>query len=386
VSPDVEPETQRRAERDADPACPPTIALFGPVAPYRGGIAQYTTALREALERQTKVTMISFARQYPGWLYPGDSDIDPCQPERDPSVAYLIDNFSPLSWRRAADAVVASGCKVAILNWWTLYWQPSFGYMAQRLRKHGVKVVFLCHNLSDHDTTPLRRWISESCSKFADGYIVHNADTANRLATIHPGVPVLTRQHPVYRHFPQAEVTLPKRGRLELLFFGMIRPYKGVDVLLEALGQLQDDEVYLTIAGDLWGKSVDIGELLEKTGARNVELHLEYVTQEVAAEYFERADVVVLPYRSATASGVAAVAYEFETPVLATSVGGLRDQVVDGKTGWLVEPDSPTALANAIRQLHRDELEETSLHIRRFTDENSWSSMAVAIMDLVRGL
>ncbi|HEY3736937.1 MAG TPA: glycosyltransferase family 4 protein [Jatrophihabitans sp.] len=382
------------AERDADADCPPSthpsdppsIALLGPVAPYRGGIAQYTMALREALQQQTDVRMISFARQYPGWLYPGDSDIDASQPDRDPSVAYLIDNFSPLSWRRAADEVVASGCRVAILSWWTLYWHPAFGYIARRLRKHGVKVIYLCHNLSDHGVSLMRRRISETFSNHADAYVVHTDDIAERLAQIRPGIPVLTRQHPVYAHFPAPSIQPKQRGRLELLFFGMVRPHKGLDVLLEALGSLQDEDVHLTVVGDLWGDSVDVAELITRSQARNVDLDLQFVSPQAAANYFARADVVVLPYRSATGSGVAALAYHYNKPVLATAVGGLTDQVVDGKTGWLVEPASPTALARAIAGLRRDELAEMTLHIQRFKEENSWSSMATAVLDLISSL
>jgi glycosyltransferase involved in cell wall biosynthesis len=210
----------------------------------------------------------------------------------------------------------------------------------------------------------------------ADAYIVHSAAAKAALNKVNSKAPVLQRPHPIYTQFPEPNKKLQKRGRLELLFFGIVRPYKGLDLLVQALAQLQDKEVYLTVAGEAWGGIAALKQQLLATGAPNLELHFEYIDDATAANYFARADVVVLPYRSATGSGVLALAYHYGKPALATRVGGLADGVVDGKTGWLVAPDSPDALAQAIASIKRANLAAMEGPIKDFCKENSWDNMA----------
>lgn len=357
----------------------PHIALIGPVAPLRGGIAQYTTQLHEALGSVSELQTVSFKRQYPGWLYPGASEKAPDGPQQVPGVRYELDVYNPFTWRRAADRIAKNGCDVAILDWWTLFWQPGFAYIARRLRRRGVKTVFLCHNLFDHDAHGLKRRLSELLLKQADAYIVQAAEQQALLAQIKPDAPSLLRIHPIYTRFPEPTRQLPRRGRLELLFFGFIRPYKGLDLLVQALARLHDSEVYLTVVGEPWKDADRLKQELLGAGVPNLELHLEYVTDAEAADYFVRADAVMLPYRSATGSGVVAVAYHYGKPVVATRVGGLQDAVWDGRTGFLVAPDSPDALAEAVRGLDRGQLTAMQPAIEQFCSENSWEAMAAAI-------
>jgi glycosyltransferase involved in cell wall biosynthesis len=364
----------------------PRIALIGPVAPFRGGIAQYTTQLHEAFATVGGVHTISFKRLYPAWLYPGKSDKEPGAATEVPGVSYMIDVYSPLSLKRTVNDIVKSGCQVAILSWWTLIWQPGMAYMARSLRRRGVKVVFLCHNLFDHDAKGLKRAISETLLKQADAYIVHSSEEKKMLASIHPDAPVLQRILPVYGQFPPAAVKLEKRGRLELLLFGFIRPYKGLEVLVTALKQLQDHEVYLTVVGESWGDVEAYKKQLLDMGAPNLELHLEYVDNETAANYFARADVVALPYLSATGSAVLSLAYHYKKPVLASRVGGLPDGVIEGKTGWLVSPKSPEALAEAIKGITRKQATAMASEVDAFCHIHSWANMAKTIRDFAQQL
>ncbi len=356
------------------------LALVGPVYPYRGGIAQYTGQLQTALAGHCDVHVFSFKRLYPDWLYPGTSDKEPgAKGKTLPGVRYTIDIYSPLSLRRTADDIVRAGCTVAVLTWWTLIWQPGLAYLARRLRKKGVKVVLLCHNVADHDAHGLKQRVSKALLKQADAYITHATEAADTLRAVRPDAPVLQRPHPIYGQFPAPNEHLEQRGRLELLFFGLIRPYKGLDVLIKALAKLHDEEVYLTVAGEAWGELAVLQQNIAVSGAPNVELHLEYIPDAEAANYFARADVVVLPYRSATGSGVLTVAYHYGKPVLATRVGGLPDSVVDGKTGWLVEPESADALAEAIAHIHRADVPKMEHAIAAFCADNSWDAMAAYI-------
>lgn len=362
----------------------PRIALLGPVTPYRGGIAQYTTALRAALDKHAKLTTISFKRQYPMWLYPGETDKDPTRQDQTlEGVSYLLDIYNPLSWRKAADKIANEGCEIAVMTWWTIVWQPGFAYIARRLRRRGVKVVFLCHNLFDHGAKGAKRKISETLLKQADAYIVHGTEQAKLLHDIAPDTAVMQRLHPIYTHFPDPSEQLPKRGKLELLFFGLVRPYKGLDVLIEALAKLNNSDIHLTVAGEPWGDKVEQRAKLEQAGVPNLELHLNYITDEDAANYFARADAVILPYLSATGSGVVPLAYHYGKPVVATRVGGLPDTIIEGKTGWLVAPKDSAALVNVISTLDRQQLQGMQKDIATFCEKNSWDAFAHAICEFV---
>lgn len=380
-----------RDESAAAATCKPRVALIGPTLPYPTGIAQYTSQLQAALAQVAEVQTFSFNRQYPGWLYPGKTGYK-LTPDmaREPDVRYILDVYNPLSWRRTADAIVEAGCDLAILDWWTLFWQPGFTFMARRLKKRGVKVVYLCHNLFNHKTGGVMGAIDTVMGgaavwmlKQADAYIVQSSEKRDQLLALKPGAEVLFRPHPVYDRFPAPSHELAKRGRLELLFFGLIRPYKGLDILLEALRQLNDAGIHLTVAGEPWG---DIEALRQQLASlSNVEQHLEYVSDEAAADYFARADVVVAPYRSATGSGVVAVAYHYGKPVIASSVGGLKDVVTEGQTGWLVPPEDPVALAAAIASVTREQAAALRSNVEAFCQDNSWAAMAQAICGLAEG-
>ena len=358
------------------------IALIGPVTPFQSGVALYTTNLHEALQEVADVQTISFKRQYPMWLYPGKTDkvVDP-ENHLTADVDYSIDVYNPLTWRKTADAIIAKGCDLAILDWWTIFWQPGFSYIAHRLRKHGIKTAFLCHNLYDHDAGGIKRKLSEKMLKQANAYILQSSEQEEMLRGLKPAADFMRRIHPIQLVPPAASTEVTKRGRLELLFFGLIRPYKGLDVLLDAMRELKDQDVYLSVVGEPWMKNDVVQQMLDDAGSSNIESRLEYVSNAEAAKYFSRADAVVLPYKSATGSGVVALAYSYGKPVLATSVGGLNDAVIESKTGWLVPPNSPEKLAEAIKKLDRKQLAAMKPDIEKFCAENSWAAMAKAICE-----
>ncbi len=359
------------------------LALIGPVTPFRGGIAQYTTELHRALSAGCDLQTLSFRRQYPAWLYPGKSDREPGrQGYVEPGVDYLLDALNPLTWAAAARSVATRGCDLAMVNWWTIFWAPGFGLIAHMLRKHGVPVVFLCHNLSDHDSGPLKRALTTGLLSLGAAYLAHNRQQADLLRGLFPGKPVLMHPLPTWNRFPPAMNSLPRRGRLELLFFGFIRPYKGLDTLVEALARLADRDVYLTVVGEPWCAPQELRARIEAAGAPNIELHLEYVDDVAAADFFERADMVMLPYREATGSAVAAVAQHYDRPILASRVEGLREVIEEGSTGFLVEPDSPAQLADRLRTITRAQLEQMRPNVHAYKARFTWQTLAATLIDL----
>lgn len=361
----------------------PRIALVGPTLPFRGGIAQYTTQLQRALGAQCALRTLSYSRQYPAWLYPGKSDREPGRESyREPGVQYVLDALNPLSWNRAVCSIASDHCDLAVFDWWTLFWAPAIALMAMALRRKGVRVAFICHNLFDHDAGVFKRRLTGSLLAQADAYLVHSAEQARTLQSSFPDKPVIAHPIPPYDQYPPPSNCLPKRGRLELLFFGFIRPYKGLDVLVEALARLGDTQVYLTVVGEPWCPPDELRKRIEATRAPNVELHLDYVDDKAAANFFGRADLVVLPYLSASGSAVAAMAFHYECPILATRTGAFPDVIEEGKTGFLVAPGSADDLGHAIRPLTRAQLVAMRQHVRELKARLTWDSLAECLVEL----
>lgn len=359
------------------------VVVIGPVLPYRGGISQYNTALmRSMLRLHLSRIGVSFSRQYPRWLYPGKSDVDSALPNHvEEGIVYSIDSINPITWWRTYRNILRRAPALVVFHWWTIFWGPCFLLIASLLKRKGIQIAFICHNLEDHDATGIKSSVARHALSMADAYLVHSTEHLNILRSRYPCKRVLFHPIPIYGHYPSPKGTMVKRGRLELLFFGFIRPYKGLDVLLEAMELLNDQDVYLTVVGESWGETDDLFEAVRRLGPR-LELHLRYTSDEEAAEFFDRADVVVLPYRSATGSAVAAVAHRYLKPVLATRVGGLPDVVIEGETGFLVNPGDKDALAASIRSMTREETAAISIRIAAFTQRWDWDSLAVTVKSL----
>lgn len=359
------------------------IILVGPTAPFRGGISQYNTSLFREL-RVTKASRVaySFSRQYPRWIYPGQSDIDPSLAgHAEPGVVYGIDSINPATWLRTARQIAEERPQLVVFHWWTVFWAPCFMSMFALLKRRGIRMAFICHNLTDHDSAGFKVRLSNHMLAQADAYLVHSSEHVEVLARMQPEKPIAYHPLPVFDHYPTPRGVLPKRGRLELLFFGFIRPYKGLDLLIEALRNLHDENVFLTVVGEPWGDQEDAIRDAARS-APNVELHLSYTSNEDVADFFGRADIVVLPYRTATGSAVAAVAQHYEKAMLATRVGGLPDVVIQGRTGILVPPGDTRSLADAIGSLTREQASAMALGVRDFKLKWNWSSLAAELLKL----
>lgn len=360
------------------------IAVVGPVLPYRGGIAQYNTLLARAVaHNRSDARFFSFSRQYPQWLYPGDGDLDPsCEGHVEPGVHYTIDSINPLTWWRTARDIALLAPALVIFHWWTVFWAPCFMAMILLLKRRGIRVALICHNLADHDASGLKAAVSRHVVGMADAYLVHSTEHTEILRREWPGKPVMRHPIPVYGHYPAARGKLAKRGRLELLFFGFIRPYKGLDVLLAALELLADDEVYLTVIGEHWGNPE--GLISAAASNPNIDLHLRYMGDAEVAEHFQRADFVVLPYTAATPSAVASLAYHYDKPIIASRVSGLDDVVLDGQTGILIPPRNHQALADALRASSRTQSGQLAAGVSAYRQTYGWDSLCATLDRLVQ--
>lgn len=361
------------------------LAIVGPILPFRGGIAQHTTMVHRTASASVETLTLSFTRQYPAWLFPGQSDQDPnLAGHREPGVDYCLDSLNPLTWRRAFDKIKAFAPDLVVIPWWTVYWAPMFGYLGRRIRQADLPLTIICHNAVEHEAAAWKRWLSRLVLRRASGFLVHTRVDQQNLRRLGPGVPIQVHPHPIFEQFPvpQAERKLPRRRELELLFFGFVRPYKGLDVLIEAMQRLAGRPVMLTIAGEFWRDQEETRQAITNAGiADQTEFRPGFHSERDSAELFARADCVVLPYRSATGSGIVPLAYHYGKPVLATRVGGLPDVVEEGRTGFLVEPEDPDALAEMLRGLSADQCAAMRPAIERIKQRMTWSSLVDALLE-----
>lgn len=337
--------------------------------------------LRSALSSKSELLTVSFSRQYPEWLFPGESDKDPAfnnQPL--PGVEYILDSINPLTWRAAARRIEQFRPAALVVPWWTFYWSICYRYIAGQLQRTGIPVIFFCHNVMDHESAYWKKQLTRSVLKRGSAYLAHTETEREHLQTLLDNPQVLVHPHPIYDQFPISRNSLPRRAACELLFFGFIRKYKGLDILIRALSQLKDRDIVITVAGECWGDIKEYRQLAEEYSvAPMIDFQTRYHTESESAELFSRADIVVLPYLNATGSGVIPLAYHYGKPVVATRVGGLPDVIEQGITGMLAEPNNPEALANAIRQACSSDWPELQEGIQRLRKQLTWDNLALEI-------
>ena len=344
------------------------IALIGPTYPYRGGIAHYTTLLAEALRQQHETLLISFSQQYPTWLFPGRDDRDPSKRPLRTEAHYLLNPLNPFSWQRTVRHLHQWQPDLVIMQWWHPFWFPAWRYIGRGVGRlpNQPPLVYLCHNILPHEkgnylSHKVLPYLIRFTLQPATGFITHAHSDKKTLAQILPQHPIHVSPHPTYSALgAHAETTLPitvPADRPLLLFAGFVRPYKGLDVLLEALA-LVKRPFHLLVAGEFWGGSTAYQQQIEQLGLQaHVSLHDAYLPNETLATCLQQANVVVLPYRSATQSGIIQLAFGAGCPVITTNVGGLAEVVENGRTGLIVPPENPAALAAAIDRYLADKLE-----------------------------
>ncbi|MCL4561046.1 MAG: glycosyltransferase [Chloroflexi bacterium] len=338
------------------------LVVIGPVYPYRGGIAHFTTLLSRALAQKYPVQVISFKRQYPSFLYPGESDRDPSLEPLEISARYLLDPLYPWTWQQAIGAVARYQAEAVLTQWWTTFWAPAFAWVASGLRRRGVPVIYLVHNVLPHEP---RRWdapLARLALRQGSAFIVQNRREGERLAALAPGVRYQICHHPNYEMFASQKIPKGEACRLlrlpadqpVLLFFGIVRPYKGLRVLLEAAARLKErgENLYLVVAGEFWEDPDDYRLLIDKLGlAGQVHLENRYIPNEEVGRYFSAADLFVAPYIQGTQSGAVKMALGFGLPVVVSDAVAEGISPTRGQAVKITPAGDAGALAEAISTL-----------------------------------
>ena len=371
------------------------VGLLGPLAPWRGGLAQYLALLGEALTPRAEVRGITFTRQYPDFLFPGQSQLDPAAPAPGFPVESMLDSIGPASWRRVARRLEEFAPGAVILKWWMPFFAPSFASSVGPLRRRGTRVVLVCDNLVPHERRPMDGALTRWMLRNSDGYLVMSDSVERDLEALKPGALRRRVLHPLYAQFDQGRWTRETARRSlgldgeVVLFFGFIRRYKGLDTLLGAWPRVRERRpATLVVAGEPYEDAEEIRRLAaEAGGPPSVRLLDRYAGDGEVEALFKAADVVVLPYRSATQSGVTHVAYALGVPVITTDVGGLAETVLPGRTGLVVPPENPAALADAIVEYFERGLGPAMrAGVAELARAHSWQALADETVSLVDSL
>lgn len=362
------------------------ITLIAPVSPFRGGIARHSEAVAQALFRTPNVRLAveSFKRLYPALLYPGESDRDPSgQRELPYPVNYDLDTVAPWTWRIVA-ARIAKRSDVVVLPAWTFFVAPALGWLARDLRRKGLRVITLVHNVADHEASAWKSGLSSWQLAASQGFVTHSEALAAQLRAAGHTQPCAIQPHPPYIDAPEAIGSMPRERALELLCFGMMRHYKGVDIALRALLHSGLQDVRLTIAGEIWRDEGEIRTLARDPALRGkVELIDRYVSDAEAAELFHRCDAVLAPYRSVTGSGALAMAQRYRRPVIASDLPGLSSQIRHGHTGWLFPAGNELALTELLRnEATRSNASAMQANLSMDDRGDAWQAYSQTILDL----
>ncbi len=374
------------------------FAFVGTAYPMRGGIAQYNALLCRELAREGHdVSFFSFTRQYPSFLFPGKTQIEEGADPAPVHARATVDSINPRSWLTTADAIAREKPDVLMFKYWMPFFAPAFGSIARRVKKRvrGCKVVLICDNVIPHEHRPLDAGLTRYMLNAADAFVVMSKSVLEDLRRFRPGAPARLIPHPLYTHFGEPIERRIARSRLGwkaeervLLFFGYIRRYKGLDVLLRAMPAIKARTgARLVVLGEFYEDRVPYDTIVADAGLSGGDVTMtgEYVPSESVGVTFSASDLVVLPYRDATQSGIVQVAFQLERPVLCTRVGGLEEMVTDGATGLIIPPEDEGALADAVERYFANNMEAKLVaEIRRVKAGMGWDSLARGIVALAR--
>ena len=368
------------------------IVIVGPAYPLRGGIANFNEALCRALVRAGHEAKIySFSLQYPSLLFPGKTQFDTGKGPGDLNIVTSINSINPLTWFRTAAAIQEEKPDLVIFRFWLPFMGPSLGTIARRLRKH-TKVIAITDNVIPHEKrmgdAVLTRYFIHSC----DGFVTMSRSVLDDLTQFTDTTNKVFLPHPIYDIFGEKtdrstalkHLGLPEAQRY-ILFFGFIRRYKGLDLLLEAMAdeRVRKSGIKLIVAGEYYEDAKPYTDLIEKHHLGDaVILHTHFIPSEEVKYYFCASDLVVQPYRSATQSGVTQIAYHFEKPMLVTNVGGLAEIVPDHKAGYVTDTE-PMAIADALADYFENKREENfTACVREEKKRFYWPSFVNGLLDL----
>jgi glycosyltransferase involved in cell wall biosynthesis len=370
------------------------ILLFGPAYPLRGGMAHFIALLyTELVRRGHDVQIINFTRQYPSLLFPGKTQQESGEAGIPVPSTPLIDSINPFNWLYNGLRLRDRNADLVISTYWLPFFGPSSGLLHKLLRRGKTKTLTILHNVIPHERRPGDITFTKFLFKQTDYFIAQSESVEKDLLKFVPDAKYRRVSLPMFSLFkdriPKAEAKkiLNITDEKVIMFFGYIRPYKGLHVLIDAMKIIKEKmKLRLLVCGEFYGDEEKYRNQMREAGIEPVTtVYSDYIPNEKVHLYFSAADVVVQPYVSATQSAIAQMAYFFSSPIIATNVGALPEVVIHEKSGLIVPPNDPAALADAILRFYNEKMEQklmagASEERKKYT----WEAMAEAIESLAK--
>jgi len=371
-----------------------SVIILSPAHPLRGGIASSTERLALALQEQgAEVTIYSFRLQYPDLLFPGKTQYTGDPPPEGLRIRTVVNSVNPLNWIRVGRELSGLRPDLLIVRYWLPFMAPSLGTVARLTRRNGhTKVIAITDNVIPHESRPGDRALTRYFINSSDGFVVMSKSVEQDIRNFDTEKPVTYVPHPIYDNYgPRVDRERAidylqlEGGYRYLLFFGFIRHYKGLDLLIRAMAdeRLRDSPLRLIVAGEFYEDRSSYEALIRELGLEEkVQLFAEYIPNEEVKYYFGAADLVVQPYRSATQSGISQLAYHFQRPMLVTRVGGLPEIVEHGKAGYVVDTDVDAIAAAIFDFFEQDRLEMMMAGVEENKKLFSWNRMVEGLKEV----
>jgi D-inositol-3-phosphate glycosyltransferase len=370
------------------------IAIISPAHPLRGGIAASTELLAlQLMSEGHTVVIFSFSMQYPGFLFPGKTQYTDDPPLATLDIRPLIHSLNPLNWLRIGKMLKSARFDIVLARYWMPFMAPAIGTILRIAKSNGYsRIIGLTDNFKPHEPRPGDALLNRFFTGSADAFIAMSREVEKQIREAAPGKPVAYVPHPIYNQYgPIAEredsiahLKLPPASGY-VLFFGFIRDYKGLDILLHAMAlpEIRPLNLHLIIAGEFYGNAQKYHELIEHLRLGNsLTLFDQFIPSADVRYYFGAADLLVQPYRSATQSGISQMAVHFEKPMVATAVGGLAEVIDHHKTGYIV-PVHAQAVADAIHDFFvHQRAQPMTTAVRQIKDNFSWEALSKTVVSI----
>lgn len=366
------------------------IVLIGPVYPYKGGIAHYTSLLYRALAKKYDVELVSYKMQYPKFLFKKEQKDYSNDMFRVETARFLLHTANPFNILAVGRSIRKAEPGMLIIQWWHPYFAPCYWLLEKSIGRRS-RILFICHNVFPHERFPLDRLLTKLVLKNGNAFIVHSQSDGEDLLTIKRNAEFRQNPHPTYNAFQINNLT-KQQARRQLnqsdeekivLFFGFVREYKGLKHLLYAMPAVREriDHVKLMVVGSFGADKEQYMHIMEEQKITDcVEVRDGYTPDDEVEKYFAACDLVALPYESATQSGIVQIAYGFEKPVIVTNVGGLPDVVANGRTGYVVEAKNPKMLSEKIVEYFEQNKEREFVeNVRQEAYRFDWERMVEKI-------
>lgn len=367
------------------------IAYLSTFYPFRGGIAQFNAALYREFEKSNDIRAFNFSLQYPKLVFPGKTQlVQPGDKVDKIDSEQILNSVNPITYYKTASRINSYLPDILLTKFWMPYFAPSLGFVAGKM-KPNVKKISVLDNVIPHelrygDISFIKYFLNKN-----DGFIVMSESVKRDLIKIKPNAKYIIHNHPLYNHFgykiqkreARAQLGLPGDKKIALCY-GFIRDYKGIDLAIQAFSKLSKD-YHLVIAGEVYGSFEKYDALLDDFKVRDrVSIFTRYISDDETSFFFSAADVCLLPYKSATQSGIVAIAYHFDLPVLATNVGGLSEMIKPFGAGLIIEAANPNSIAESIKEYFNYNPKDFIANIHRYKELATWSNLADSIIKFAK--